>query len=134
MSNFFVSTEIYDYRLDLCRSCEHYFRPTGTCLKCGCFMRIKASIGSLGCPVEKWSKTSEKRVKNDIPEHILKEVRDVWTGIANGKAKDIETKKRAIELHNTIYGTGYKTTTNCGSCLHDVRQGIKKIIDNDKTQ
>lgn len=43
-------------RLDICRQCEFLFKPTMTCKKCGCFMRIKTLLpeGTVHCPEGKW--------------------------------------------------------------------------------
>ena len=128
MSNFFVETEMYNYRLDICRLCEFYFKPTGTCKKCGCFMKIKASIGIMRCPINKWSQVYNKKNITDIPEHLQKQIQDIAPDIKGGVAKDIETKKKLITLHNTIYGTRYKTTTSCGTCLNDAYKGITRLI------
>jgi hypothetical protein len=46
--------EVAFARLDICAACEHLFRPTFTCRKCGCFMKAKARIASQHCPVHKW--------------------------------------------------------------------------------
>jgi len=128
MSNFFVDKNTFKYRIDLCKSCEHYFRPTGSCKKCGCFMKIKASIGIMKCPIDKWSLVGKVNSVEDIPEHLQKEIQDIAPDIINGVAKDIETKKRLITLHNTIYGTRFKVTTSCGTCLNEAYNGIKRLI------
>jgi hypothetical protein len=41
-------------RLAICKECEHYFERTGTCKKCGCFMKIKSRIPGMKCPIGKW--------------------------------------------------------------------------------
>ena len=47
-------------RLKICRGsstnelCEEYFKPTGSCKKCGCFVRLKTKIASQSCPLDKW--------------------------------------------------------------------------------
>ena len=125
MSSFFVNKEIYKARLEVCKDCEYYFKPTGTCKRCGCFMRIKASISVMKCPEKKWLETGVTQKVDDIPKHLMKEIKDVWKDMKTGKAKDIETKKRAVTLYNTIHGTGYRETTSCSSCLNTVYEFIK---------
>tara|TARA_R100000781_G_C4032550_1_gene111105 strand:+ start:181 stop:582 length:402 start_codon:yes stop_codon:yes gene_type:complete len=129
MSSFFVKPMIKKARMEVCRDCEFYFKPTGTCKKCGCFMRIKASISVMECPIGRWKKTGETQRKTDIPADLIKEAVEIWEGIKTGTALDQEYKKRAITLYNTIHNTGYNTGTNCSSCLNSVRKGIKKIVD-----
>ena len=128
MSNFFISKEDYNERLNICRSCEFLFKPTMTCKKCGCFMRIKASIGVMSCPVKKWNSIGEYKT-NKIPEHLKKEILEIWEDIKTGEAKTKESKNKMVELHNTIYNTGFRIDTNCNSCLGQCYRGIKQIID-----
>ena len=102
-SRFLTSTKIYKERLAICATCEYYFKPTGTCRRCGCFMRIKAEI--------------------------LKEVKKIWKNIEGKKAKNHQVKKSLIEMYNTIYGAGFSTSTNCSSCLSTVYKGIENIYN-----
>tara|TARA_R100000008_G_C3490541_1_gene118490 strand:- start:105 stop:326 length:222 start_codon:yes stop_codon:yes gene_type:complete len=37
-----------------CQSCEYLFKPTGTCKKCGCFMKLKTKLKNAKCPIGKW--------------------------------------------------------------------------------
>ena len=132
MNNFFVQPKIKKARLDVCRSCDWYFSPTGTCRKCGCFMTIKASIGVMSCPINKWKKTNEIQKKDVIPKDLMVEARSLWEGIKTGKAINKEYKRKLVDLYNTIFGTGYNRNTSCTSCLNTMREGIKKIIQNEK--
>ena len=74
-------------------------------------------------------KTEEREYDEDSPMHLKQEILCVWQKIKNGQAPDVETKKRFVELYNTIYKTKYKPTTNCGSCLHTMWKGIKAIYE-----
>ena len=127
MNNFFVKDNVYQDRLAICNDCVYYFKPTGSCKVCLCFMSIKARIGSQECPQKYWSKTTEVEQPADIPNELIEEVLLIWKDIHKGIAKDQATKKRMIEIFNTIYGTNYKTTTTCSSCLVDCFKGIKRI-------
>jgi long-subunit acyl-CoA synthetase (AMP-forming) len=124
MNNFFVSADIRAERLAICKSCEFYFKPTGSCKKCGCFMSIKSTIAHLSCPVEKWLKTTEAKLK-EIPADIVDDINDVWENIKSGVAKNVEAKTKMIDLYNTLYRTNYKNTSNCSSCLQTIFKGIK---------
>ena len=132
MTKYFVKNEIRKERLNLCKGCEHYFKPTGTCKKCGCFMRIKTTLAYTECPIGLWQKTEEVEQPKEIPAHLIKEVIKIMPDIKKGQAKDHETKARFIELYNTIYGTNYKTTSNCSSCLNSVWNGITAIYNKNK--
>lgn len=46
--------EVQEERIAVCQTCEYYFKPTGQCKKCGCFVKIKASLAPFACPVNKW--------------------------------------------------------------------------------
>jgi len=127
MSNFFVKNEVYEERIALCRECVYYFKPTGTCKVCLCFMKVKARIGVMECPQKYWSKTTEVERPDDIPEELIEECLLIWDDIKTGVAKNVTVKKKMVELYNTIFGTNYKPTSNCGTCLNNCFQGIKQI-------
>jgi len=124
---YLVKNSIRKERLKICKSCEHYFKLTGNCKKCGCFMRVKTSLSFTECPIGLWKKTKEIETPKELPKHLDKEVKEIWKDIKDGKAKDHETKARMIDIYNTIFGTTYKTTTNCNSCLSSVFKGIQKL-------
>ena len=129
MSNFFVKDEVYQERIALCRECVYYFKPTGTCKVCLCFMKVKARIGVMECPQKYWGKTTEVERPDDIPQELIEECLLIWDDVKTGVAKNVTVKKKMVELYNTIYGTRYKPTSNCGTCLNNCFQGIKQIVN-----
>ena len=129
MNRFFVTNEVYNDRLTICKECVYYFKPTGSCKVCKCFMSIKARIGNQACPQKYWLKTTEVEEPDDIPNELIKEVLIIWEDIKRGVAKDQATKKRMITLFNTIYGSNYNTGTSCRTCLNDCFKGIKRIYE-----
>jgi hypothetical protein len=52
----FVDKEKAFERLSICNSCPELFKPTWSCKKCGCFMKVKARLESSECPIGKWGK------------------------------------------------------------------------------
>ena len=126
-SKYLTTTKEYNKRIDICKSCEHFFKPTGSCKKCGCFVRIKAKISTLNCPIDKWRRTTVVEPVGTVSPEILKEIKEIWPDIINKKAKNHIVKNKLIELYNTIYGTGFSNSTSCGSCLNTVYQGIEII-------
>ncbi len=54
-----VPPEVSSERFAICKSCEHFFEPTATCKKCGCFMAAKTKLKWVECPVGKWGKYDE---------------------------------------------------------------------------
>ena len=40
---------IYAQRLSLCRECEHLL--SGTCMKCGCYVELRAAFRNNHCPL-----------------------------------------------------------------------------------
>lgn len=46
-----VSDAVYAARLDICKKCDDLVN--GTCVKCGCFVEVRAVKKRLGCPDEK---------------------------------------------------------------------------------
>ena len=95
-------------------------------------MRIKTTLSYSECPIGLWQKTEEIEQPKEIPAHLVKEVLEIMPDIKKGQVKNHETKARLIELYNTIYGTNYKTTSNCSSCLNSVWKGITSIYNKNK--
>ena len=129
MNRFFTSDEVYKDRLEICKACNYYFKPTGQCKKCLCFMKIKARLAPMACPVKYWNKTTTIETPEDLPEEIINEILDIWKDLKTGRAKDHDTKAKMIDLYNTIFMTSYSTNTNCGSCLSTCFDGIKKLYN-----
>ena len=127
MNKFFTSQEVYEDRIALCKDCVYYFKLTGQCKRCLCFMKIKARLAPMECPQGYWQKTTTIESPDDLPQELINEVLDIWKDIKTGRAKNVEVKKRMIELYNTIHMTSYKNNTNCGSCLSACYNGIKKL-------
>ena len=129
MNKFFVSNEIYKDRLNICKECVYYYKPSGSCKVCKCFMKIKARIAPMACPKKYWDKTTEVETPDDLPKEIKNEILDLWKDLKTGRAKDHTAKAKMIELYNTIYNTNFNTGTNCGSCLSTCFEGIKKLYN-----
>ena len=127
MNRFFVPNEVYEDRMAICKECTHYFKLTGNCLKCGCFVKVKSRISIMSCPINKWTKTTEVEIPKELPKEIVEEVLAVYPDIKTGRAKNQEVKKKMIELYNTIFGTSYKASTSCSSCLSSCLEGIRNI-------
>ena len=133
MNKFFVPKEIYEDRINICKSCVYYFKPSGQCKRCLCFMKVKARISSQECPQKYWGKTTEVERPDDIPQELIEECLLIWEDVKTGVAKNVTVKKKMIELYNTIYNANYKTTSNCGSCLNSCYHGIRQIVEKYKT-
>ncbi len=127
MNKFFVPNEVYEDRIAICKSCIYYFKLTGTCKDCGCFMKIKARLAPMECSQKKWEKTKEVEAPESLPQEIVDEILDMWEDLKTGRAKNQAAKKRMIETYNTIYNTNYGVRTNCGSCISTCFDGIKKL-------
>lgn len=52
--NMTADAEVRSTRLNICNSCEFLFEPTGSCTKCGCFVKAKTWVHKAKCPVGKW--------------------------------------------------------------------------------
>ena len=127
MNKFFVPNDVYEDRIAICKECIYYFKPTGSCKDCGCFMKIKARLAPMSCGQKKWQKTTKIEAPDDLPQEIIDEVLKVWTDLKTGRAKDQAAKRKMIEIYNTIHMTNYSTTTNCGSCISTCFDGIKNL-------
>ena len=130
MNKFFVTNKVYEDRMAICKSCVYYSKTLGNCTVCKCFMKIKSRISSQSCPQKYWDKTSEvMKAPDDLPQHLIDEILDLWKDLKTGRAKDVAAKKKMIELWNVISGSNYNPGTNCGSCISDSFDGIKKLYN-----
>ena len=48
--------EFYKKRMKQCIEYEHFFKPTFSCKKCGCFLKLKCRLATQECPIGKWPK------------------------------------------------------------------------------
>lgn len=47
-----VDSKVEERRLGICKECENLL--DGTCLKCGCYVEIRAAMKMGRCPQKKW--------------------------------------------------------------------------------
>ena len=52
-----VSTEVQEYRFNICQGCDRLYKPTDTCKACGCFMKVKTWLPNQECPLKKWPRS-----------------------------------------------------------------------------
>lgn len=129
MNKFLTTTEVYKERLAICKSCEHYFKLTGSCKKCGCFMRVKAKISAMSCAdnPKRWLRTSVLEDPKIVSDEIKKEIKEIMPQFNGRTANNHEVKAKMITIYNTLYGSGHATTTSCGSCLNQIYDGVNLI-------
>ena len=48
------SKEVIEERLAICNECPWLDKRLVKCRKCGCFMKLKSTLGSAKCPIGKW--------------------------------------------------------------------------------
>ena len=63
-----VSDEIYNERLEICKSCEWYDEEQNRCKECGCWLEHKARWSLDSCPIGKWSTNNDKFLNEKYPE------------------------------------------------------------------
>ena len=49
-----ADSSLYEKRLNVCKSCDYLI--SGTCLKCGCYVELRAAFQSARCPQSKGRK------------------------------------------------------------------------------
>lgn len=67
-----VSDEIYNNRIEICKTCEKYDKIQNRCKECGCFLSGKARFVFEECPLKKWGMTEEdwEETFNNLMEEI----------------------------------------------------------------
>tara|TARA_Y100000401_G_C8302585_1_gene215031 strand:- start:511 stop:912 length:402 start_codon:yes stop_codon:yes gene_type:complete len=126
---FFVTEDIYNDRIKICKGCDHYFKPTGNCKICKCFMKIKARLAPMSCPKKYWNKTTEVKANEDLPQDLIDEIIKLYPDIETGRATNQEARHKMIELYNITHNTNYLPTTGCSSCVATCFDGIKKLYN-----
>ena len=61
----FVSDDVKEQRLTICKSCEYYDESQIRCKSCGCFLLQKASFSLDSCPLKKWSSVIQQETKQE---------------------------------------------------------------------
>jgi len=51
----FVSDDVKQSRMRICKSCPHFSRSDVRCLHCGCYLEAKTSLKASKCPIDKWT-------------------------------------------------------------------------------
>lgn len=46
--------DVADLRFSICNGCPEFFKASGQCKKCGCFMSVKTKLDAAKCPIGKW--------------------------------------------------------------------------------
>lgn len=49
-----VTQEMFDQRMEICKSCDKFKQLTQRCSLCGCFMNMKTRLEGAYCPIGKW--------------------------------------------------------------------------------
>ena len=78
MNRFFATDEVYNERLNICKSCIYYFKLTGQCKRCLCFMKVKARLSTLSCPQKYWTKTTSVQPPDNIPEELIQAAIEIY--------------------------------------------------------
>lgn len=52
--NVFVSDDVKEERLKICRTCDYFAPRQRRCKHCGCWLEHKAKFIASTCPIDKW--------------------------------------------------------------------------------
>lgn len=69
----YVSDEVYNERMDICKKCEWYDEEQDRCKNCGCWLGQKAKWSLDSCPIGKWSPHSDIFI-NEHFEELMKDL------------------------------------------------------------
>ena len=64
----FVSDEVKEERLKICRTCEYYDPDQVRCKHCGCFLEHKAGYALDSCPISKWEESDSEWIAQGYDE------------------------------------------------------------------
>lgn len=63
----------------------------------------------------------------ELTEDQLNRLETIFPQIRSGVAPNHDVKIQMVVLNNELFGTFYKPTTNCGTCLNDCFQNMKRL-------
>lgn len=127
----------YAERIAICEACPH-FTAAGTCgtpvigqiivedgktyKLCGCFMRIKAAVPFLSCPMGKWKQQDVRIPLLEYNEQLdyylfLKRLNDSKTVTA-------PDNKRLTEIWNKLYPHNVIRPSSCPPCIQTTIAGL----------
>lgn len=61
----YASVEVAKERMNICKSCEHFFKLTQQCKICLCLMQAKTILADAECPKRKWLKTTKYKTNDE---------------------------------------------------------------------
>lgn len=70
----FVSPEIRNQRMEICKKCEYYDDRQVRCRHCGCFLEHKVKFSIDSCPLKKWDTSSVDWVENGGFEQVIEQL------------------------------------------------------------
>ena len=50
-----ISSENVQKRMEICRNCDKFEPIQERCKQCGCFMKVKTSLRTASCPLNRWN-------------------------------------------------------------------------------
>lgn len=68
----FVSPEVKQQRLDVCKQCEYYDASQVRCKHCGCFLDHKTNFALDSCPIDKWTVSDTDWLNEKFDEVVNK--------------------------------------------------------------
>jgi hypothetical protein len=68
----FVSSEVKQQRLDVCKQCEYYDTSQVRCKHCGCFLDHKTNFALDSCPIDKWTVSDTDWLNEKFDEVVNK--------------------------------------------------------------
>ncbi len=76
--NLFADDNLFNERLEICKSCDKYDSDQKRCIECGCFLETKARIILDSCPLEKWKESTDgwEKAFEEMVEEIGKDSKD----------------------------------------------------------
>lgn len=63
-----ASSEVFQERFDICKSCQYFDPEKLKCIECGCNLITKMTDSLESCPIDKWSIDKEGFMKKHYSE------------------------------------------------------------------
>lgn len=69
-NHLYVSDEVYQERLEVCKTCSYYDESSNRCKHCGCFLEQKARFSLDSCPIGSWDVSDKDWIENNFEQAV----------------------------------------------------------------
>lgn len=94
----FVSEEVSQQRLDICKTCEYYDDSQVRCKHCGCFLNQKVKFALDSCPINKWSVSDVDWVNGKF-DNVMDQIQNLQQPVEESNAPNFPSIREVGDVY-----------------------------------